>query len=220
MELYRPLEAIPVLVKAGGVIPMTDDIGAAEVTANPETLRIRIFGGADGAFTLYEDDNETCNYEQGVCVTTDMKFDWEGEKQSFTIASAVGAVELIPEKRNYILEFAAVTDAECSVTLNGGETACRKSYDADSRTLTLEIDQVSTAKTLVVRFETSMKLSENPVEKLVFDFLNQAEIEFEIKEMLFRRIREGKSLKVFLSELQAMEIDGEIKGALVEILTA
>ena len=220
MELYRPLETIPVLVKAGGVIPMTDDIGAADVTANPETLRIRIFGGADGAFTLYEDDNETCNYEQDVCVTTDMKFDWEGEKQSFTIASAVGAVELIPEKRNYILEFAAVTDAECSVTLNGGETACRKSYDADSRTLTLEIDQVSTAKTLVVRFETSMKLSENPVEKLVFDFLNQAEIEFEIKEMLFRRIREGKSLKVFLSELQAMEIDGEIKGALVEILTA
>ena len=220
MELYRPLETIPVLVKAGGVIPMTDDIGAADVTANPKTLRIRIFGGADGAFTLYEDDNETCNYEQGVCVTTDMKFDWEGEKQSFTIASAVGAVELIPEKRNYILEFAAVTDAECSVTLNGGKTACRKSYDADSRTLTLEIDQVSTAKTLVVRFETSMKLSENPVEKLVFEFLNQAEIEFEIKEMLFRRIREGKSLKVFLSELQAMEIDGEIKGALVEILTA
>lgn len=220
MELYRPLETIPVLVKAGGVIPMTDDIGAADVTANPEMLRIRIFGGADGAFTLYEDDNETCNYEQGVCVTTDMKFDWEGEKQSFTIASAVGAVKLIPEKRNYILEFAAVTDAECSVTLNGGETACRKSYDADSRTLTLEIDQVSTAKTLVVRFETSMKLSENPVEKLVFEFLNQAEIEFEIKEMLFRRIREGKSLKVFLSELQAMEIDGEIKGALVEILTA
>ena len=50
--------------------------------------------------------------------------------------------------------------------------------------------------------------------------MNQAEIEFETKEMLFRRIRVGKSLKVFLSELQAMEIDGEIKGALVEILTA
>ena len=70
------------------------------------------------------------------------------------------------------------------------------------------------------RFETNMKLSENPVEKLAFEFLNQAETTFETKEMLFRRIRVGKSLKVFLSELQAMEIDGEIKGALVEILTA
>ena len=113
-----------------------------------------------------------------------------------------------------------MTDTECCVSLNGEETVYRKSYDADSRTLTLEINQVSAAKTLVVRFETNMKLSENPVEKLVFEFLNQAEIEFETKEMLFRRIREGKSLKVFLSELQAMEIDGEIKGALVEILTA
>ena len=220
MELYRPLETIPVLVKAGGVIPMTDSTGAADVTKNPETLRIRIFGGADGAFTLYEDDNETCDYEQGVCVTTEMKLDWEGEKQTFTIDSARGALELIPEKRNYVLEFAAVTDAECRVSLNGGESACRKSYDEDRRTLTLEIDQVSTAKTLVVKFGTNMKLSENPVEKLAFEFLNQAEIEFETKEMLFRRIREGKSLKVFLSELQAMEIDGEIKGALVEILTA
>ena len=220
MELYRPLETIPVLVKAGGVIPMTDSTGAADVTKNPETLRIRIFGGADGAFTLYEDDNETCDYEQGVCVTTEMKLDWEGEKQTFTIDSARGALELIPEKRNYVLEFAAVTDAECRVRLNGGETACRKSYDEDRRTLTLEMDQVSTAETLVVSFETNMKLSENPVEKLAFEFLNQAETTFETKEMLFRRIREGRSLKVFLSELQAMEIDGEIKGALVEILTA
>ena len=220
MELYRPLETIPVLVKAGGVIPMTDSTGAADVTKNPETLRIRIFGGADGAFTLYEDDNETCDYEQGVCVTTEMKLDWEGEKQTFTIDSARGALELIHEKRNYVLEFAAVTDAECRVSLNGGETACRKFYDEDRRTLTLEMDQVSTAETLVVSFETNMKLSENPVEKLAFEFLNQAETTFETKEMLFRRIREGKSLKVFLSELQAMEIDGEIKGALVEILTA
>ena len=43
MELYRPLETIPVLVKAGGVIHMTDSTGAADVTKNPETLRIRIF---------------------------------------------------------------------------------------------------------------------------------------------------------------------------------
>lgn len=220
MELYRPLETIPVLVKAGGVIPMTDGIGAADVTKNPEILRIRIFGGADGAFTLYEDDNETCDYEQGVCVKTEMRLDWAGEKQAFTIDSARGALELIPEKRNWVLEFAAVTDAQCCVTVNDKETGCRKFYDEHSRTLTLEIDQVSTEKTLVVSFHTKMELSENPIERLAFDFLNQAEIEFMTKEMLFRRIKEKKSLKVFLSELQAMEIDGELKGALVEILTA
>lgn len=220
MELYRPLETIPVLVKAGGVIPMTDGIGAADVTKNPETLRIRIFGGADGAFTLYEDDNETCDYEQGVCAKTEMRLDWAGEKQAFAIDSAREALELIPEKRNWVLEFVAVTDAQCCVSLNGEEITGRKSYDADSRTLTLEIDQVSTEKALVVSFHTRMELSENPIERLAFDFLNQAEIEFMTKEMLFRRIKEKKSLKVFLSELQAMEIDGELKGALVEILTA
>ena len=51
-------------------------------------------------------------------MTTEMKLDWEAEKQTFTINSARGAVELIPDKRNYILEFAAVTDAECHATLD------------------------------------------------------------------------------------------------------
>ena len=106
------------------------------------------------------------------------------------------------------------------MTLNGGETACRKSYDADSRTLTLEINQVSTAKTLVVRFETSMKLSENPVEKLVFDFLNQAEIEFVQKDRLYELIRSERPAAGILSELFAMDISRDLRGVLVEILTA
>ena len=57
----------------------------------------------------------------------------------------------------------------------------KRSYDMDSRTLTLEINQVEYCKnSWFVRFETSMKLSENGGETC-FDFLNQAEIEFEIR---------------------------------------
>ena len=86
------------------------------------------------------------------------------------------------------------------MSLNGGETACRRSYDEDRRKRPWRSIRLVLHKSLAVSFETNMKLSENLVEKLAFEFLNQAEIEFETKEMLFRRIRVGKSLAgLFLS---------------------
>lgn len=101
-------------------------------------------------------------------------------------------MELIPDKRNYILEFAAVTDAECHATLEGEAIPCRKSYDEDSSTLRVEIDRAVGNQTLVVGFETRLELSENPVEKLAFEFLNQAEIAFMTKEVLFQRFGRGR----------------------------
>lgn len=220
MELYRPLETIPVLVKAGGIIPMVEETGACWVTKNPEKLHVRIYGGDDGTFTLYEDDNETCDYEQGASVTTCMRFDWKAERQTFSVLPAEGSLELVPDMRDYRLEFSAVTDGACHVAVDGTEAACRKAYDQKRRTLSLEIQAVPVTAGLKVVFDTRLELAENPVEELVFAFLNQAEIEFETKEMLFRRVREQKDLKLLLSEIQAMELDGELKGAIVEILTA
>lgn len=220
MELYRPLETIPVLVKAGGIIPMVDETTAVAVTTNPEALHIKVYGGADGAFTLYEDDNETCNYEQGICVTTGMRFDWKADGQTFTVDPAEGNLELIPDTRDYVLEFTAVTDAACRVLVNGAEADCRKRYEEGARTLRLEIPAVPVESGLTVVFDTRLELAENPVRELVFEFLNQAEIAFETKEMLYERVSGGKDLRLLLSELQALKLDGEVKGAMVEILTA
>lgn len=61
-------------------------------------------------------------------------------------------------------------------TLDGEAIPCRKSYDEDSSTLRVEIDRAVGNQTLVVGFETRLELSENPVEKLAFEFLNQAEM--------------------------------------------
>ena len=47
-NLYRPLESIPVLIKAGGIVPMSDGI--------------YIGGGASGTYTLYDDDPEVAPY--------------------------------------------------------------------------------------------------------------------------------------------------------------
>ena len=46
---------------------------SAEKPADP--IELRIYPGADGSFTLYEDENDNYNYERGVYSTID--FNWD-----------------------------------------------------------------------------------------------------------------------------------------------
>jgi len=59
-----PIETIPLYVKAGSIIPMGPFMQYA--TEKPaDTLELRVYRGEDGQFTLYEDENDNYNYEQG-----------------------------------------------------------------------------------------------------------------------------------------------------------
>jgi alpha-glucosidase (family GH31 glycosyl hydrolase) len=55
IELHRDLSSIPALLRAGGILPLAaeDDLDA---TRNPERLELLVAPGADGEFTLIEDD--------------------------------------------------------------------------------------------------------------------------------------------------------------------
>ena len=83
--MYRGINSIPVLARAGAVIPTACDIH--DVENNPEELCIHVYAGADGSFTLYEDDNVSEEYKNGRCVTTEMRFLW-GKDAEFLIGGA------------------------------------------------------------------------------------------------------------------------------------
>ena len=136
VDMYRTLDSIPVLAKAGGILVMTDEIRGTEAEKNPESLNIRVFPGADGSFRLYEDDNETCAYENGACVFTEMDYkekDYKEKDQAvFTIHPAQGKTELIPAKRAYTVEFCnfAKTGTDTvKVLVNGAETEAAVKYE-------------------------------------------------------------------------------------------
>ena len=57
-------------------------------------------------------------------------------------------------------------------------------------------------------------------EERIFDFLNQAEIEFGLKDELYRLIRTRKSVPVLLGQMSAMGLEKELYGVLAELLTA
>lgn len=63
VEICAAYDKIPVFVKEGAMIPLAKPVPCVEKDTVFE-MQIKIFGEADGAFVLYEDDFETFDYEE------------------------------------------------------------------------------------------------------------------------------------------------------------
>jgi alpha-D-xyloside xylohydrolase len=70
---------------------------AAEKPADP--LELRIYAGADAAFTLYEDENDNYDYEKGVYST--ITFRWNDAGRRLTITRREGSFPGMIEKRSF-----------------------------------------------------------------------------------------------------------------------
>jgi alpha-glucosidase (family GH31 glycosyl hydrolase) len=218
VDMYRDIHSIPVLAKAGAIVPMTEEIFGTDALHNPESMTLRVFGGADGSFTLYEDDNETTAYLQDICATTDFTLDWA--KGTFTIAGAKGHTELLPKERTYTVSFYGVKACEVSV-LAGDETLIPVSttYDARKGILSVTLPALPVEQSLEIRMENPV-LRENPVKEELFDFINQAEIPFINKDKIYRTVTAELPVSSKLAALQSMKLDADLLGVLTEILTA
>ena len=223
IDMYRSLESIPVLAKAGAILPFTDEISGKEAIKNPQSLHISVFAGADGSFELYEDDNETCAYESGTCVITEMLYT-ENEKNIFTIMPAKGELSLIPEKRSYLVELTGYKKSAAeSVQVCAGEHVLQPvnvSYDEKKQAVIVELSEICVQQKVQICVDAAQVSVQNEVEERCFDFLNQAEIEFYLKDTLYQLITKEKDCTVLLSKLAAMEIHADLYKALAELLSA
>jgi len=93
-----PIEIMPLLVKAGSIIPMGPFLQySTEKPADP--IELRIYPGADGKFVLYEDENDNYNYEKGIYST--IEFNWNDTKKILTISDRLGKFPGMLEKRTF-----------------------------------------------------------------------------------------------------------------------
>lgn len=91
-----PLELIPLYVRAGSIVPMGAQVNYA--TERPEApLEVRIYPGADGRFTVYEDDNESYAYEKGARATYDLT--WDDATRTLRIDARQGSFPGMVERR-------------------------------------------------------------------------------------------------------------------------
>ena len=218
MELYRGLDSIPVLAKAGAILPLLKDPMSAEAVSNPAMLEIRVYGGADGSFELYEDDNESCAYQDGICVKTPMSFVWEEGR--FTIHGAAGNLELIPERRNYIVKFMGIAANEAVVTVNGEVVASESSYASENGCLTVILPEVAVDARVEVTLKAVPELNDNHVAQRVYQLLQQAQIDNYAKEAAFLAYCTYSDPATVLSQMKLRGVPEETRGAMEEIMTA
>lgn len=82
------ITTIPLYVRAGSILPIGPAVQYA--TEKPwDELEIRVYPGADGEFTLYEDEFDNYNYEKGQYST--IRFAWDNKKQTLSIGEQSGS---------------------------------------------------------------------------------------------------------------------------------
>ena len=88
VTLQTSLDRVPMFVRAGSILPLGPEM---QYTGEKpwDNLELRLYPGADGTFTLYEDEGDTYRYEQGVYAT--IRFDWNDKARTLTIAERQGS---------------------------------------------------------------------------------------------------------------------------------
>jgi len=98
VQRETPIDILPLYVKAGSVIPWGPRVQYAE-EKKWDRLEIRIYGGADGQFTLYEDENDNYNYEKGSFST--IKFNWNDKTKTLVIDGREGSFPGMLKSRKF-----------------------------------------------------------------------------------------------------------------------
>jgi len=131
IEADAPYEWMPLFAREGSLIPTGPDIQyTGEKEADPLTLWV--YGGADGAFELYEDEGDNYNYEDGAY--TLIPLTWNEAERTLTIGKREGEyrgmlhertinVIMVSENRAVKLDFGRPPDK--SVKYSGEEIKVR-----------------------------------------------------------------------------------------------
>jgi len=93
-----PIDRMPIYVKAGTILPWGPDVQFAAEKKWTD-LEMRIYRGADAHFTLYEDQGDGYDYENGA--SSEIGMNWNDASHTLTIAARKGSFPGMPVKRRF-----------------------------------------------------------------------------------------------------------------------
>lgn len=152
-------EDIPYFYKAGSII--VNNPPQKSVVTKASTLILQVVPGADGSYSLYEDEGDTELYKQGVFSRTEFTQTRSGQTVTLNIGSRVGVYPGMLDERAYKVEFLG-SDKPETVMINGFEASADAwSYDEKERILTVNIPTTSCDVTTSVEVKYGVMLQNN-----------------------------------------------------------
>lgn len=217
---YRTLDNIPVFVKAGGIIPIAENAMDAHLT-NPEELTIKVFHGADGEYTMYEDD--CLEMEKTSSVTKSIFTYKAGAVCSFAFREEnLGKESVIPSNRKYVIKIQGISRPE---SVSNGDYW----YDEKNALLTVAVkpENVKEFTVSIVLKEGAEEIVQPDIMGYMFETLNKMQISYNLKAKAFDVLRTNESVTNKLSQVysakEMFDVDDEdfmsMYGFILELLT-
>ncbi len=209
--LYRGTESIPVLVRAGGIVPLAGE-GCDGCRENPEELEIQVFNGADGSFSLYEDSGA------GEPVVTRFRFT-AGKEAVLSIGTEGWREGVIPEGRIYDIRLRG-TEAPLNAELEDGARELERGYDPQRKEFRIRFcgNERRSMKLRLLLEDGSPRGRDKKT--AVFEFLQRAQIPYGVKSDVWQTIcREGDEKRLFV-KLATMGLGDDLTGAILELMAS
>ncbi len=93
-----PVNIMPLYIRAGSIVPLGPVVQyAAEKPADP--IELRVYRGANGRFTLYEDEGDNYDYETGKYAT--IPISWDNAKHTLEIGKRTGEFRGMLKERTF-----------------------------------------------------------------------------------------------------------------------
>ena len=116
ITLQTCLNRVPMFVRAGSILPLGPEMQYVGEKAW-DNMELRLYPGADGSFTLYEDEGDNYNYEKGVYTT--ITFSWNDKARQLTIGDRQGNYPGMIQNRQFMVTLPDGTSRQ--VDYNGNQ---------------------------------------------------------------------------------------------------
>jgi hypothetical protein len=209
LRLHRDDSGVPALLQAGGILPLAAE-HETDATANPTHLEVLVAPGADGAFTLVEDDGTGTTPDTVPTVRTPLR--WDQATGTLTVSPADGPSGIVPETRTWTVTVLALPTGT-PVQVDGQ----RHPANADRVRVTVTRD---TTASFTVSVGADPRPSTQDVDARVFALLNTVQYPYEAKAALWATATAPRAATSRLAELQALNPPEPLLAALTELLTA
>lgn len=98
LTVPAPYEYLPLYVRAGSIIPFGPAMQYCD-EKQADNIRLFVYQGANGQFTLYEDENVNYGYEAGRCAK--IKITYDEAKKTLTIGDREGSFPGMLQERTF-----------------------------------------------------------------------------------------------------------------------
>ncbi|MFI3277514.1 MAG: TIM-barrel domain-containing protein [Rikenellaceae bacterium] len=98
IEADAPIEWMPLYVCSGTILPLAEVMEYSN-QRKLDDIEIRVYGGRDGEFTMYEDEGDNYNYEDGKF--TEIKFTYDNSAKKLHIGARQGEFDSALSSRTF-----------------------------------------------------------------------------------------------------------------------